>query len=131
MFIDDSTCYLAMEDTPELAPIRQAIVTALKGFDVRLLPSMPDRGAELIGVAKFVIADLTSATPYVFYQLGMADALRRPTLVITQRPAEIPPELAWHRPLGYRPDQTSTLIEFLGYWIKETLTARTKTLSVG
>ena len=45
---------------------------------------------EKIDQSNLVIADLTGDNPNVFYELGLAHALRKPVILITQRVADVP-----------------------------------------
>lgn len=48
-----------------------------------------------------IIADLTTANPNVFYELGLAHALRKPVILITQSIADVPFDLKSYRLLEY------------------------------
>ena len=48
-----------------------------------------------------IVADLTSANPNVFYELGLAHALKKPVILITQSIADIPFDLKSYRLLEY------------------------------
>ena len=46
-----------------------------------------------IASADLIIAELTSLNPNVFYELGIAHALRKPTILLTQSIEELPFDL--------------------------------------
>ena len=56
---------------------------------------------EQIDKNDLIIADLTSANPNVFYELGLAHALRKPVILITQSISEVPFDLKSYRLLEY------------------------------
>lgn len=54
-----------------------------------------------IANSDLVVADLTGSNPNVFYELGLAHALRRPTILLTQDVEEVPFDLNSYRILEY------------------------------
>ena len=56
---------------------------------------------EKIDQSDLIVADLTSANPNVFYELGLAHALRKPTILITQSIDDVPFDLKSYRLLQY------------------------------
>lgn len=48
-----------------------------------------------------IVADLTTANPNAFYELGLAHALRKPVILITQSIADVPFDLKSYRLLEY------------------------------
>ena len=54
-----------------------------------------------IYVADLVIADLTTINPNVFYELGIAHALERPTVLLTQSIEDVPFDLKSYRVIIY------------------------------
>ncbi len=48
-----------------------------------------------------IVADLTGANPNVFYELGLAHALRKPVILLTQDLSDIPFDLKSYRVLQY------------------------------
>lgn len=53
--------------------------------------------------AKLVIGDMTDLNPNVMWELGYAQALNRPVLLITQDPGKIPFDLSSVRAITYQP----------------------------
>ena len=51
--------------------------------------------------ADIVIADLTGHNPNVFYELGLAHAMNKKVIIITQNMAELPFDIKAYRTLGY------------------------------
>jgi hypothetical protein len=120
MFVEAfHSCFVAIPHDPAFMPIWQAVEQALNEFDVRALPN--EMSPDLIESSSFVIADVTLPNSTVFYQLGLADALRKPTLLIAQSSDALPPDITLHQVLIYRPEEVSKLQQFLRYWIKDTL----------
>ena len=56
---------------------------------------------EKIAKCDLIVADLTSSNPNVFYELGLAHALKRPVILITQSIDEVPFDLRPYRLLEY------------------------------
>ena len=56
---------------------------------------------EKIDQSTLIIADLTGANPNVFYELGLAHAIRRPVILITQSVSDVPFDLKSYRLLEY------------------------------
>ena len=59
---------------------------------------------ERIYESDLIIADLTTANPNVFYELGLAHAFRKPVILVTQSIEEIPFDLTPYRLLEYSTD---------------------------
>ncbi|WP_005031392.1 hypothetical protein [Holophaga foetida] len=57
-----------------------------------------------IATSDLIIADLTGANPNVFYELGIAHALKRPTILLVQDIAELPFDLRSYRVISYSTD---------------------------
>ena len=56
---------------------------------------------ELIDKSELIVADLTNGNPNVFYELGLAHALRKPVILLTQNIDEVPFDLKSYRLLEY------------------------------
>ena len=56
---------------------------------------------EKIDTSDLIIADLTSLNPNVFYELGLAHALRKPVILLTQDIEEVPFDLRSYRLVEY------------------------------
>jgi hypothetical protein len=54
-----------------------------------------------IGQSDVVIAEITPANPNVFYELGYAQALGKPTILLAQRGAKLPFDIASYRVVFY------------------------------
>jgi hypothetical protein len=54
-----------------------------------------------INEAKVVIADITPANPNVYYEVGYAHALQKPTILIAEGPAQLPFDVSPFRTLFY------------------------------
>lgn len=121
MFVEvGSSGFIAIPHDPAFLPIRQAVEQALAERDIQPLPDV--LSADQIARSAFVIADVTLPSPTVFYQLGLADGLRKPALLIAQNNDALPPELSSrHKVLIYRLDEGPKLQRFISYWIRDTL----------
>jgi hypothetical protein len=75
----------------------------------------------IIQHADLIIADITGSSPNVFYELGVADALRKPALVIAQKPLTLTGDFAGHKLVTYGPEEYEKLSRFIQYWAHENL----------
>lgn len=55
----------------------------------------------LIAESNIVVADLTALNPNVFYELGLAHALQKPVVMLTQSIEELPFDLRGYRVISY------------------------------
>lgn len=60
-----------------------------------------DQIREAIEKATLVMCDLTFDNPNVFYEMGIAHILKKPTIMISQNPADIPFDVKHWRIIGY------------------------------
>ena len=74
---------------------------------------------EHIQKAKFLIADLTSRNPNVFYELGMAHAINKEVILITQNSNDVPFDLKHYRYIIYEDSVAGA--SKLGEGIKNTI----------
>jgi hypothetical protein len=125
-FIESSACFVAIPEGPAFEAVRRAVTEALEQFQVRPLDlgslsahSKASNTSDIVERVDFVIADVTSESGDVFYQLGVADALRKPTLMMAQKQVSLPGDLASHQLLLYGPEEVSKLVDYLRYWIPD------------
>lgn len=52
--------------------------------------------------ARLIVADCTDRNPNVFYEIGLAHAIGRPTILLTQRSEDIPFDLRHRRYIAYQ-----------------------------
>jgi nucleoside 2-deoxyribosyltransferase len=66
---------------------------------------------DAIHQADLILADLSGKSPNVFYELGIAHALRKPTLLLvnTEAAQSLPSDLAGYNMLTYDPSDLSPL----------------------
>ena len=104
-----------------------------KGSGVRIEvytnPGVPDIVKEIkrmIRGSKAVIADLSGSKPNVLYELGIAHALRRPTIHICSTPlSKLPFDVRNWRTLEYKRGQTHQLARILSKRLKVLLRRHT------
>jgi hypothetical protein len=127
-FIKSLACFVAIPATPEFEAVRRAVSEALNQHQIErvVLEDLPSQDwapvtSDIVERADFVIADVTSESSDIFYQLGMADALRKPTLVMAQRQIKLQGDLARHQLLLYRVGEESKLTEYLRSWVGEVI----------
>jgi hypothetical protein len=60
-----------------------------------------DQVWEGISSAKVLVAELTSRNPNVFYELGLAHALRKPVVLVSSREDDVPFDLQHIRVIYY------------------------------
>ena len=82
------------------------------GFEVRRADDLQSRQNILraivdgIATSDLIVADLTNTNPNVSYELGLAHALRKPVILVTQNIDEIPFDLKPYSHLEYGRDFT-------------------------
>ena len=89
-------------------------VSSLRGDDIFRPTDILDDIWNGITQCDFVIADITGNNANVFYELGMAHALGKPVLVLTQNMDEVPFDLQSRRILLYdtdKPEELQTKME--------------------
>ena len=69
--------------------------------------------------AKIVIANISGRNPNVFYELGIAHALGKPVLLISESLSDIPFDIHSQRILAFRDERELT--KNLNKWLIETL----------
>lgn len=102
--------------------LRDAVQNALSEAGVELddpefSPGAPlaDVIADAIASADFVIADISKASPNVFYELGYAHALRKNTLMLVSKDAspKIPSDLEGSFYLTYDPENPEQVASYI------------------
>ena len=126
--IDPKLCFVLM---PFSEPWSKRVHSAIKeiveslGYNCRRADDMYGRVIlgdvwQSINEAAFVIADLTSDNPNVYYELGLAHAVGKEIIPLLQQGSEIPFDQRPFRILTYEDnlDGRRRLEEELGEWIK-------------
>jgi hypothetical protein len=120
------TCFLALDFADAKSEKVIAPVLVAKGYKCIRTDRTGERGSFLsevvrtLGTADVVVADITNHNPNVLYELGLAHALRRETIVI-KRVADrdelgLPADLSQYKVIGYQDtiegaDQLRTALE--------------------
>lgn len=76
-------------------------LNCLRGDDMFGSNTIMDDLRDAIMTSRIVIADLTGRNANVFYEVGMAHALGKPVLLLSQSPEDIPFDLRHRRVLPY------------------------------
>ena len=104
--------FVAMSFGAEFMPVFQAVEAVAKELDFRVERTDFSKSTERIiprihaGIRRsaFVVADVSTANPNVFYELGYAQALGRPVITTAKRGTRLPfdivdlPVVFWDRP---------------------------------
>ena len=111
---DDSLCFVLMPFSAQFDRLyREVIAPAVEESGLKPLradevfsptPVVEDVWAN-IAAARVLIADVTNKNPNVFYELGLAHAVGRPVIVITQNKADVPFDIAYIRYFVYADNQ--------------------------
>jgi hypothetical protein len=121
--VESRSCFVAIPASQ--TSLREAIRDALRASGMQMLGDGDFSGTSLpvkaIQRADLMIADITGLGPYVFYALGVADALYKPVLVIGQRPVNFLGDFAGHKLITYGPEEFEKLSGFVQYWVLDTL----------
>ena len=128
MFKERPTCFIAISEDNEFATIRQVIADRLLDHDIE--PVFSSEGAssgkgappllDVIERSDIVIGDLTGKDANISYELGLAHALRKPALLLTQDSHDVPSALAQQLVILYKASDTQKLSDYLNYWIRDT-----------
>lgn len=89
--------------------IFKAGLEALRADEVFEPGSIMEQIRSAIQQARICIADLTGKNPNVLYELGIAQTLGKPTVLLTQNIADIPFDLKQYRMIVYDPASTELL----------------------
>jgi hypothetical protein len=85
--------------------IREALSLAglevVRADDIRSQRNILSDVVEWIAKSELIVADLTGENPNVFYELGIAHALAKPVLLLTQSIEDVPFDLRSYRLLPY------------------------------
>jgi hypothetical protein len=129
---DNTDVFVLMPFRPELKPIYEDhVVNALKrdGLSVKRADDFFTAHAVMediwaaICASRVVIADCTDRNPNVFYEIGLAHAIGKPVVLITQRREDVPFDLQGIRYIhyAYTPRGMSAFEEALARTVRETL----------
>ena len=129
MFLEKSQAFLSLplKDAASLDLARQ-IGELLRGHDIEpVLATDADTQAPLsdqiqaaIRRAEFVVADLTDANPNVLFEVGLAQGLSKPVLLLSQgRASAVPSDLRAQQVAMYRPDDPSTVLRYVELWLRD------------
>jgi hypothetical protein len=127
-----SDIFVVMPFAPQLAPVYEDHLKAVakklgmsiaRADDFFTGGNMMDEIWTALIDAKLVIADCTGRNPNVFYEICLADAIGKPTVLITQRSDDVPFDLRYRRYLKYEvtPRGMKTFEQQLSKTIKTTL----------
>jgi hypothetical protein len=112
-------CFLAMPTKEWLPNVQRTIEAAAVGFQCKLSVDNAAAGDIMnqvwqeIRKSEVVVADLTDKNPNVFYELGLAHALGKTTIIIKQRDTPpVPFDLRNYRYFEY---DTENLPELMGW----------------
>jgi hypothetical protein len=109
-------CFVAMPYGPAwFKPVKRSICTAAKavGFQAEVSSDLATPGTitdqiwQGIRRADVVVADVTESNPNVFYELGLAHALGKEVIVITQVRSLVPFDIRASRVITYDPRKLS------------------------
>ena len=87
------------------------------------LASIDERIRQGIRMADLVIADVTSHNANVFYELGVAHALGKHSLLLRRPGVELPFDVRYHEAFDYPEDEPSTRVEALRTRLSAALSA--------
>jgi len=81
--------------------LEQAGYTARRADDIKSQSNILEDIIQNIAHSDLIVADLTGANPNVYYELGIAHALQRKVILMTQEITELPFDLRSYRVIGY------------------------------
>ena len=103
--------------------VQDTVRRALEGTDIEVYQlgdivwgaSLANAITDAIRASDFLVVDVTQKNPNVFYELGYAHALRKPTILITSIEATsgLPSDLAGFQYIVYEPNNMPSLFEHI------------------
>jgi len=127
-FVPSLACFVAIPREPAFDAVRRAVSEALEQLKVERLEIGDMSGklspdiSDTIARADFLIADASSQASNIFYILGIADSLRKPTLLMAQRQMPLQPDLQQRSELLlYGPGEEPKLTEYLRWWAENVI----------
>jgi hypothetical protein len=114
----DQTAFVSMSPNPELQSVYLKVIKPTletHGFSCSRNESGGGSGIitpqvfEYIDAADLVLCDLTYNYGPTYYDLGIAHAFRKPTILISQQASDIPFDTRYQRVLAYKEDRFSLL----------------------
>jgi hypothetical protein len=121
-------CFVLMPFRPDMKSIyekiRQVVViehslSCVRGDDMYTAGVIFEEIWNKIQEAQIVISDATGQNPNVFYEMGLAHALGKDVIIITQSLDDIPFDLRHRRVIVYNKERLDTLVTPLSLTIEE------------
>jgi nucleoside 2-deoxyribosyltransferase len=109
--VNEKLCFIIMPYTDKLNPIYENIIKpvikdlkleCLRADEIFTSKSIIEDIWNNIKKARFIIADLTDRNPNVFYELGLAHALNKEVILLTQDINDVPFDLRHLRFIVYQ-----------------------------
>jgi hypothetical protein len=126
-FVPSVACFVAIPQGPEFDAVRRAVSEALTMSRVNVLElgdlsdNLSPVISDMMERADLVIADVSKQSSNIFYVLGIADSLRKPTLMMAQRQAPLQPDLQRRELLLYGVGEEPKLTEYLRSWVGDVI----------
>lgn len=125
--VDDEFVFVLTPFHPEFENSYRAIRSTIeemglrcsRGDDVHISSNILQHILQEIWRARLIVADITGRNPNVYYELGIAQALGKPVLLIAQSAQELPFDISTWRVLVYK--SVNDLQEGLRKWLTQTL----------
>jgi len=112
--IDSTLCFVLMPFSAEFDRIYKTVIkeaieqvnlNALRADEIFSTTPIVEDIWTHIAKSRIVIADVTDRNPNVFYELGLAHAIGRPVIILSQRKMDVPFDIAYMRYILYADDQ--------------------------
>ncbi|MBX7259719.1 MAG: hypothetical protein K1Y02_25410 [Candidatus Hydrogenedentes bacterium] len=128
--IDNDFVFVLTPFHPEFADsyiaIKEAVMSmglrCSRGDDVHMSSNILQHILQEICRARLIVADITSRNPNVYYELGIAQALGKPVLLIARNTKDLPFDISTWRVLVYH--SFTDLQQGLRKWLTQTLARR-------
>jgi len=108
---EDPRAFIIMQFTPPYNELYEDVISKICGAEYKIKAVRPDEiygpGIILGDIekqiieSKLIIAEITPANPNVYYELGFARALRKPSILIAEKGTELPFDVSPFRVLFY------------------------------
>lgn len=114
MELDETLCFVLMPFQPPfdriykkvlVSAIREGGLKPLRADEIFTTTPIVEEIWSHIATARLVIADVTGRNANVFYELGLAHAVGKPVIILTQSSEDVPFDIAYIRYFTYTDDE--------------------------
>ncbi len=114
---------------PDSQQLYNTIAATLRDFGIEVIEALGDSGPKLqyailkgIQSSDFVVADVSQQNPNVMYEIGLAQGMKKPTILLVSRKSKgIPADLEGSLFVVYDSERPESLREALSWRLKQSV----------